>query len=67
MTLLGRKLFCVTTGEVFDRRIDVLERYPRAKYCTQAASHERRTAGGLEWAWIVFEGSDFGEDARLVT
>jgi len=55
MTLRGRKIICLDTGEVFDTRKDVLKIHPDAKYATQVCDGKRQTAGGHRWVWAKFE------------
>jgi hypothetical protein len=54
MNTIKNPLLCLETGEMFTNRNLAIKIHPSAKYCTQAASGKRLTAGGFHWAWCEF-------------
>lgn len=46
-----RSIICVETGELFDRIIDALDKYPNATNIKRALKNNRFTAGDLHWTY----------------
>jgi hypothetical protein len=49
------KILCVETNEIFNRRVDILKKYPKAFQVSKVLNGERHTAGGFHWIYIEFD------------
>jgi hypothetical protein len=48
------KILCIETNELFDRRKDVIKKYPKAWRVSEALDGRRKSAGGFTWLWVEF-------------